>query len=101
MEEKAYKVMGITGGLNITLGILAIVAGVAGGVLLIVGGGRLLAAKSNLCFSPRAWYEPPHRSHNCKKKTAIYLQIKSIPREVLCQPFWGLFLLFPFCWRFI
>ncbi len=50
MEEKAYKVMGITGGLNITLGILAIVAGVAGGVLLIVGGGRLLAAKSKLLF---------------------------------------------------
>ncbi len=50
MEEKAYKIMGVTGGINITLGIIAIVAGVAGGVLLIVGGGRLLAAKSKLLF---------------------------------------------------
>ena len=50
MEEKAYKIMCVTGGINITLGIIAIVAGVAGGVLLIVGGGRLLAAKSKLLF---------------------------------------------------
>lgn len=50
MEEKAYKIMGLTGGLNITLGVIAIVAGIAGGVLLIVGGGRLLAAKSKLLF---------------------------------------------------
>ena len=50
MEEKAYKIMGVTGGINITLGIIAIVAGVAGGVVLIVGGGRLLAAKSKLLF---------------------------------------------------
>ena len=48
MEEKAYKIMGLTGGLNITLGVIAIVAGIASGVLLIVGGGRLLAAKSKL-----------------------------------------------------
>mgnify|MGYP006990367598 CR=1 FL=1 len=39
MEEKAYKIMGLTGGLNITLGVIAIVAGIASGVLLIVGGG--------------------------------------------------------------
>ncbi|MCI8947438.1 MAG: hypothetical protein HFI91_10345 [Lachnospiraceae bacterium] len=50
MEEKAYKIMGLTGGLNITLGVIAIVAGIASGVLLIVGGGRLLAAKSKLLF---------------------------------------------------
>ena len=50
MEEKAYKIMGVTGGVNLTLGIIAMVAGVAGGVLLIVGGGRLLAAKSKLLF---------------------------------------------------
>lgn len=50
MEEKAYKIMGLTGGLNITLGVIAIVAGIASGVLLIVGCGRLLAAKSKLLF---------------------------------------------------
>lgn len=50
MEEKAYKTMGRTGGLNITLGVVAIVAGIAGGVLLIVSGARLLAAKSKLLF---------------------------------------------------
>jgi hypothetical protein len=50
MEEKTYKIMGLTGGLNITLGVIAIVAGVAGGVLLLVSGARLLAAKSKLLF---------------------------------------------------
>ena len=50
VEEKAYKVMSQTGGLNITLGVISIVAGIAGGVLLIVGGARLLAAKSKLLF---------------------------------------------------
>ena len=45
MEEKAYKVMSLTGGLNITLGVISIVMGIAGGVLL-----RLLAAKSKLLF---------------------------------------------------
>lgn len=50
MEEKAYKVMSQNGALNITLGVIALVAGIAGGVLLIVGGARLLAAKSKLLF---------------------------------------------------
>ena len=50
MEEKTYKIMGLTGGLNITLGVIASVAGVAGGVLLLVSGARLLAAKSKLLF---------------------------------------------------
>lgn len=50
MEEKAYKIMGQSGGLNIALGVVAIVAGIAGGVLLIVSGARLLSAKSKLIF---------------------------------------------------
>lgn len=50
MEEKAYKIMNQSGGLNITLGVIAIVAGIAGGVLLIVSGARLLAAKTKLLF---------------------------------------------------
>lgn len=50
MEEKAYKTMSRTGALNITLGVIALVAGIAGGVLLIVSGARLLAVKSKLLF---------------------------------------------------
>lgn len=50
MEEKAYKTMSRTGALNITLGVIALVVGIAGGVLLTVSGARLLAAKSKLLF---------------------------------------------------
>jgi len=50
MEEKAYKVMGQSGAWNIALGVIAIVMGVAGGVLLVVSGARLLAVKSKLLF---------------------------------------------------
>lgn len=50
MEEKAYKVMSRSGALNITLGVIAIVTGVASGVLLIIAGARLLATKSKLLF---------------------------------------------------
>lgn len=50
MEEKAYKVMSRSGASNITVGVIAIVFGIAGGVLLLVSGGRLLAAKSKLLF---------------------------------------------------
>ena len=50
MEEKIYKTMSGSGALNITLGVIAIVAGVAGGVLLIVSGAKLLAGKSKIMF---------------------------------------------------
>lgn len=50
MEEKAYKTMSHSGALNIALGVIAVVTGVAGGVLLLVSGARLLAAKSKLIF---------------------------------------------------
>ncbi len=50
MEEKIYKTMSGGGALNITLGIVAIVAGVAGGVLLIISGAKLLAGKSKIMF---------------------------------------------------
>ncbi len=50
MEEKAYKTMSHSGALNITLGVIALAAGIAGGVLLIVSGARLLAVKSKLLF---------------------------------------------------
>lgn len=50
MEEKIYKTMSGTGALNITLGVITIVAGIAGGVLLIVSGAKLLAGKSKIMF---------------------------------------------------
>lgn len=50
MEEKTYKVMKHGGALNITVGIITLVVGVTAGVLLIVGGARLLAAKSKIIF---------------------------------------------------
>ena len=43
MEEKLYKVMRGVGAWNIVLGVIAIVIGVASGILLIVGGSKLLA----------------------------------------------------------
>ncbi len=50
MEEKNYKLMGSSGALNITFGVLAIIAGVVSGVLLIVSGAKLLAGRRNIMF---------------------------------------------------
>ncbi|MCR5655803.1 MAG: hypothetical protein K6G07_09245 [Lachnospiraceae bacterium] len=50
MEERVYKTMSRTAGWNIALGIVVMVIGVASGVLLIIGGGRLLSAKSKVLF---------------------------------------------------
>ena len=50
MEEKVYKTMGRCCALAITVGVVSIVAGLAGGVLLLISGGRLLAEKSKLLF---------------------------------------------------
>ena len=50
MEEKAYKTMGITGGLSIAIGIVTIVGGIVLGVLSIVNGGKLLKRKSEIMF---------------------------------------------------
>ncbi|MDD3369429.1 MAG: hypothetical protein PHP50_11195 [Lachnospiraceae bacterium] len=50
MEEKTYKTMGHAGGMNITIGVIAIVAGIACGVMLIVSGAKLLAGKSKILF---------------------------------------------------
>lgn len=50
MEEKIYKTMNGAGALNITLGVISLVAGVTGGVLLIISGAKLLARKSKILF---------------------------------------------------
>ena len=50
MEEKVYKTMGGTGAMNIAIGVIAIVVGGVSGILLIIGGAKLLANKSKLLF---------------------------------------------------
>ena len=50
MEEKVYKTMNGAGALNITLGVVSLVAGVTAGILLIISGAKLLAGKSKILF---------------------------------------------------
>ncbi len=50
MDEKIYKTMGRSGALAIVVGVVSIVAGLAGGVLLLISGGRLLAGRSKILF---------------------------------------------------
>ena len=50
MDEKIFKTMGRVGAWNITIGIVAIVIGVAAGVLAIVNGAKLLKERSNIMF---------------------------------------------------
>ena len=42
MEEKIYKIMRGAGALNIVLGVISLVVGIAAGVLLIISGGKLM-----------------------------------------------------------
>ena len=50
MEEKVYKTMRGTGAWNIAIGVVVMVIGVAAGVVLIVGGAKLLADKRKILF---------------------------------------------------
>ncbi len=50
MEEKTFKLINGGGILDITVGIVVMVTGIAAGVLLIVNGARMLAHKKNLIF---------------------------------------------------
>lgn len=50
MEEKTYKLMGNTGAINITFGVVSIIAGVAAGVILIVSGAKLLSGRKKILF---------------------------------------------------
>lgn len=50
MEEKIYKTMGGAGALNIVIGVITLVAGITGGVLLIISGAKLLSGKSKILF---------------------------------------------------
>ena len=46
--EKAFKTMQKAGIMNITLGIIVLVASVASGVLMIINGARLLVHKNDV-----------------------------------------------------
>ena len=48
--EKVFKTMRGTGALNIALGVVVLVIGVASGILLIIGGAKLLGDKSKIMF---------------------------------------------------
>lgn len=50
MEEKVYKTMGRSGALSIVIGVVSIVTGLAGGVLLIISGARLLSGRTKILF---------------------------------------------------
>ena len=50
MSEKIYTTMKSVGVGNLVMGILFIVAGIAGGVMMIISGGRLLKKKSEILF---------------------------------------------------
>ena len=49
-REKIYKIMRGAGALNIVLGVISLVVGIAAGVLLIISGGKLVSGKSRILF---------------------------------------------------
>ena len=49
-NEKTYKLMSVIGAGNLALGIVVLVAGIVSGILMIVGGARLLKGKPDLLF---------------------------------------------------
>jgi len=48
--EKVFKTMRGTGVLNIVLGVVVLMIGIASGVLLIIGGAKLLGDKTKIMF---------------------------------------------------
>ncbi len=50
MNEKAYKAMGFSGVVGITVGIIVMVTGIAAGIVAIISGAKLLKDKQGLTF---------------------------------------------------
>ena len=73
MEEKTYKLLGGSGALNIAVGAVVLVSGIASGVLLIVNGAR-----------QRSFSE---RRPACAGIT--FLPIRGNPKRGYCQQCWG------------
>ena len=53
MSEKTYKTMGGSGALNIVVGTVSIITGIACGVLLIISGAKLLAERSKMIIQDK------------------------------------------------
>ena len=50
MEERTYKTMGGAGAMNIAVGVVILVSGITSGILLIIGGSKLLAGRNKILF---------------------------------------------------
>jgi hypothetical protein len=50
MDEKTYKKLKSAGASNLVFGILAIVFGIATGIMLIISGAKMLAHRSETLF---------------------------------------------------
>ena len=50
MNEKIYKTMTRCGAGNVAMGIVVLVSGITAGVLMIVGGTKLLKRKTEITF---------------------------------------------------
>lgn len=50
MEERTYKLMGGAGALSLAVGVMVIVVGIAGGVLMVISGAKLLAGRNKILF---------------------------------------------------
>ncbi len=50
MEEKTYRLLGCSGAVDLSIGIVTIVSGLVCGVLLIINGARLLSGKKRILF---------------------------------------------------
>ena len=49
-REKIYKTMTGVGTINITLGIITLVSGLACGILMLISGARLLKRKNSIVY---------------------------------------------------
>ena len=50
MEEKIYKIMGGSGAMCIAVGFVTLVVRLVCGILMVIGGSKLLAGKSKILF---------------------------------------------------
>lgn len=50
MEERTYRTMNRTGAMSVVVGIITLVVGTGCGILMIIGGAKLLAGKSRILF---------------------------------------------------
>ncbi len=48
INETIYKRMGFSGIVSIILGVLLLVLGIAGGVMLLISGGKLISGRSRI-----------------------------------------------------